>query len=124
MHLEEMTVASCKATLAASTKAFAREHSPTDESDRLASRNQVVKKSTDVEKPAPFAAGATGGATAGAGDAGCCRTDGRTDGEDGNIPDVNYRDMFLEPDLFYCIFFYRLAPWRGGGGGGCDCLEL
>lgn len=114
-----MTVASCKATLAESTKAFAREHSPTDESDRLASRNQVVKKSTDVEKPAPFAAGAT----AGAGEAGCCRTDG----EDGNIPNVNYRDIcFSNLTSFTVFFFFFFTGWPlgGEGGRGCDCLEL
>lgn len=77
MHLEEMTVASCKATLAESTKAFARAHSPTDERDRLASRNQVVR-STDVEKPAPLA-------VAGAGEIGCCRIGD----EDGDILNVN-----------------------------------
>lgn len=76
-------MASCKATLAESTKEFARAHSPTEESDRLASRNQVVK-STDVEEPAPLATVA-----AGAGDAGCCRAGG----DDGNILNVNYCDV-------------------------------
>lgn len=76
MHLEETTIASCKATLAESTRAFARAHSPTDESDRLALRNQVVK-STDVEGSAPLAA-------AGAGEAGCCKTDSK----DGDIFDA------------------------------------
>lgn len=104
-----MTVASCKATLAESTKAFAREHSPTDESDRLASRNQVVRKSTDVEEPAPFAAGAA----AGAGDAGCCRTDG----EDGNISNVNYRDIcFSNLTFFTGGFFLQAGPLVGRGG--------
>lgn len=79
-------MASCKATLAESTKAFARAHSPTEDSDRLASRNQVVK-STDVEEPAPLATAAA--AAAGAGDVGCCRAGG----DDGNILNVNYCDV-------------------------------
>lgn len=104
-------MASCKATLAESTKAFARAHSPTEESDRLASRNQVVK-STDVEEPAPLAT-----AAAEAGDVGCCC---RTGGEDGNILNVNYCEVcFANLTFFFFYCFYRRTWW-----GVCDCSEL
>jgi hypothetical protein len=73
-----MTVASCKATLAESTSSFARAHSPTDERDRLASRNQVVK-STDVGGPASPAVVGTGELED------CCKTDGNN----GDIIRVN-----------------------------------
>lgn len=93
-------MASCKATLAESTKAFARAHSPTEESDLLASRNQVVK-STDVENPAPLATAAA----AGAGDAGCCRAGG----DDGNILNVNYCDVCFA-NLTLLLFFTGGPP--------------
>lgn len=96
-------MASCKATLAESTKAFARAHSPTEESDRLASRNQVVK-STDVEKPAPLATvAAAAAAAADAGDAGCCRTGG----EDGNILNVNYCEVCFANLIFFFLLFLQ-----------------
>lgn len=109
-------MASCKATLAESTKAFARAHSPTEESDRLASRNQVVK-STDVEEPAPLATAVAAAAAADAGGAGCCRTGG----EDGNILNVNYCEVCFAN----LTFFFFFTVFTGGPGGGvCDCSEL